>query len=100
MTYRVKLLWIFVSAALIICFICKKSIEHLSLYQIGSTDSTCASHCVKGSNGKVMEVYDCCDCKATTNGVAPYEPSFYMCMCEAGYGDYCYKPWNNLLLSQ
>ena len=61
-------------------------------------DDVCSGHCFKNSQGQIMDVYDCCECKATVSG--SYEPNFHKCMCEAGYGDYCYLPVTNLLLSQ
>lgn len=58
----------------------------------------CQGHCFKNSNGEISNVYDCCECKATITN--EFEPNFHMCMCDAGYNDYCYRPVTNFLLSQ
>jgi hypothetical protein len=60
----------------------------------------CSSHCTSGkdSNGGPMDVYDCCECMATVTN--HYEPNFHKCMCSYGYGDYCFLPVTNMLLSQ
>ena len=69
-----------------------------------SNTSRCASHCVTGSDGRVMDDYDCCQCRATgaTFGEDDgYDKRFRMCMClGAGRGDFCYTPVTNLILSQ
>jgi hypothetical protein len=62
------------------------------------TDPRCDMHCVVDKGGEVMDVYDCCECSATVSG--SYEPTFHKCMCDAGYGDFCYIPVTNFLLSQ
>jgi hypothetical protein len=67
---------------------------------LGFNDSVCGTHCVRNKHGKIMDVYDCCECKATVSNKAPFEPQFYLCMCNAGYNNYCYKPVANTLLSQ
>lgn len=66
--------------------------------------SRCASHCVTGSDGRVMDDYDCCQCRATGDTIGDdsgYDKRFRMCMClGAGRGDFCYTPVTNLILSQ
>lgn len=59
----------------------------------------CASQCYVGSDGEIMDIYNCCECIATMSG-GEYDPKFRACMCAGGYGDYCFKPVTNFLLSQ
>lgn len=70
-----------------------------------ANDDTCAAHCVTGSDGRVMDDYDCCQCRATGSagfGEDPgYDKRFRICMCQqAGRRDFCYRPVTNLILSQ
>jgi len=66
--------------------------------------SRCASQCVTGGDGRVMDDYGCCQCRATgaTFGEDDgYDKRFRICMClGAGRGDFCFKPVTNLILSQ
>jgi len=50
----------------------------------------CHGHCLKNSSGLVEDVWDCCECRATTH--ATYNQGFRECMCDSGYKDYCFRP--------
>jgi hypothetical protein len=76
---------------------------------ISTVAGRCATRCVRNGEGEVMDHYDCCECKAIISKSVkardslPYdsiEPNLRLCMCEEGYGDYCYLPVTNFLLSQ
>jgi hypothetical protein len=58
----------------------------------------CKGHCLRNSSGQVEDAWDCCQCMATV--YAKYNKGFRKCMCNLGYGDFCFKPVTNLLLSQ
>ena len=80
-------------AIVIIALLCR---SHRSTQHYDS--DVCAGHCFRDGSGKIMDDYDCCECKATVTN--KFEPNFHKCMCNAGYADYCYIPVTNLLLSQ
>jgi len=88
-------LLVVVAVLIVIWLICRKA--QRSNFNFGD-DSVCDGHCFRDGNGHIMDVYDCCECKATVTN--QFEPNFHKCMCEAGYKDYCYIPVTNLLLSQ
>lgn len=72
---------------------------------MAANDDKCASHCVTDSDGRVMNDYDCCQCRATGSsgfGEDPgYDKRFRICMCQqAGRRDFCYRPVTNFILSQ
>lgn len=58
----------------------------------------CHGHCLKNSSDQVEDAWDCCECNATVH--ATYNKGFRACMCNLGYGDFCFRPVTNFLLSQ
>lgn len=76
----------------------KSARSNFSLLNHEGGETVCASHCFTNQNGEISDIYDCCTCHATISG--RYEPNFHQCMCSSGYGDYCFKPVTNMLLSQ
>ena len=69
-----------------------------SLGTLLKSNDPCSGHCLE-ENGKVMDVYDCCNCQAITNG-GEWTPYFRKCMCKQGWGNYCFREETNYLLSQ
>lgn len=65
---------------------------------IPTFDEACHGHCAMDRKGLVENAWDCCECESTVDQT--HEPGFYHCMCNLGYGDYCFTPRTNLLLSQ
>ena len=91
----------------IVIVVCRNT--HLSHFEPGGDESlkwlastprgdVCSGHCFRNGRGEIMDVWDCCQCKATVTN--QYQPNFSKCMCAHGYKDFCYIPVTNLLLSQ
>jgi len=88
-----------VKGLIVIALIIAVAIIFCGSKQKSNFDSdVCAGHCFRDGNGKIMDIYDCCECRATVTN--QFEPNFHECMCSEGYKDYCYRPVTNLLLSQ
>lgn len=87
-----------IGCVLIVYFTFKSTRSYFSLSDHGDLGTVCGSHCFLNQNNEISDIYDCCTCHATISG--SFEPNFHQCMCSAGYGDYCFKPVTNMLLSQ
>jgi len=95
---KIFILSIVAGGLIIVYFIFKTTRSNFSLTNHGDLGTVCGSHCFLNQNNEISDIYDCCTCQATTSG--KFEPNFHQCMCSAGYGDYCFKPVTNMLLSQ
>lgn len=82
-----------IGVVVLIVILCRKPSQKSNF-----SPHVCDGHCFRNGKGEIMDIYDCCECRATVTN--QFEPNFHMCMCGEGYNDYCYRPVTNLLLSQ